>query len=118
MCTGLWTACADTPKALCAGWGCGCGNSVIWATSRATTCANAAHGLCTKSFLVGAEVVAERRVIHTGNLTSNVSLQDSQDRLHASCGCAETPRETILLGIVFEHVFDYGGSAKRADAAK
>src|SRR6266478_1384838 len=46
LCTGLWTACADTPGDLCATWGLGCEQRKDFAPRYQLTCRNFLHRLC------------------------------------------------------------------------
>src|SRR5258707_15884450 len=46
LCTGLWTACADTPGDLCATWGLGCEHRLDFAPRCHLTSQNFLHRLC------------------------------------------------------------------------
>src|SRR5207344_2906137 len=75
LCTGLWTACADTPHALCAAWGYDCGNGRAMNSSGASACAYAVHRLCARNSRGRRGNPQTPEVIHTGDLTSYVTCQ-------------------------------------------
>src|SRR5712692_3142728 len=75
LCTCLWTACADTPQTLCAAWGQDCGNSLPLRRDRASACAYAIHHLCARKSCARHDDPQPPEVIHTGNLTSNVTCK-------------------------------------------
>jgi hypothetical protein len=73
LCTGLGTGCADTPALLCAAWGHGCGKLSPRPRKWPPGWENVLPRLCKEDFLTLEERIWQPLVIHTRNLTSNVT---------------------------------------------
>jgi hypothetical protein len=82
VCTGLWTACADTPHALCATWGLACGYRRDYPLGRALTRPNFLHRLCAQETPPPPALHQRTRVIHTGDcdLLSRPVGRDSHNK--------------------------------------
>ncbi len=96
LCTWLWTACADTPPPLCAAWGQDCGNGDPVRQDAASACAYAFHRLCARKSLDLPGNPQPATVVHSGNLTSNVTCkpglpESRQPHLAPRCRSRATP---------------------------
>jgi len=75
LCTGLGKGCADTPALLCAAWGHRCGKLSGKPGKWLPACADVLPRLCIEDFRTLEKGRRKPLVIHTGNLTSNVTQE-------------------------------------------
>lgn len=75
LCTGLGTGCADTPALLCAAWGNCCGKPSGKPRKGPPAWEDVLPRLCIQDFLTLEGRACRPLVIHTRNLTSNVTQE-------------------------------------------
>ena len=106
LCTGPGTACADTPALLCAAWGHRCGKVSGEPGKWPSGWEDVLPRLCIEEFLTLEERAQGTLVIHTRNLTSNVTQELCRTPGEAASRSADLPGTRVCRQLQFEYVFE------------